>query len=1134
MMKNTMSLFSKIRGEDGGGSSMSLCMGCMELFDTNLGVCPHCGYIYGMGAEEPVFLEPGTVLAGRYYVGRALGHGSFGVTYIGWDAKLEQKVAIKEFLPSEFSTRMPGKTMVTILAGKKSEQFLDGKRKFINEARKLAKFHSEPGIVKVFDSFEENDSAYIVMELLEGRTLTDCLKEYGTIQENTAIDLLRPVMESLQVVHSEGIIHRDISPDNIFVCNSGEVKLIDFGAARYATTSHTRTITTIIKSGYSPEEQYRSSGDQGPHTDVYALGATLYKMITGKTPPDGYERRTMYETQGKDLLKSPAEYQKSISRVHEVAILNAMNIQIQDRTPDVASFIQELDSDVPVRRLDGTIKKLPTYRWPKWLKIAIPTAAALIATFIILMLTGVIRFPRNENENIVIPDQYVEVPNIEKMAEEDAVLRVQEAGLKPQMGKSISSPYCDPGVVIYQEYIAGAYIEKGSILTYKVSIGTGEIKEDGDMIIIPFLKGLTYEEAEQMLSDAGLSIEVEEVYYDSDAGLVVSTEPEEGAKVDKNSTIKLMVSKGSKPFALELNLVGMQEAEAGKALTDIGLAYPDITYVENDAEKGTVLEQSVAVGTMVTKGQKIQLTVSGGASEKLIEVPDVTGLAEQKAKETLEDKGFKVKISKEYSAKIPAGSATKTSPKAGSKRYKDEVIMLYISNGPEPSEDSKEDKTKDSTDKVKDEDKPKPEPEPEPEEVKIKVPDVKNMSEKKALAALSAFTVMTDTSYSDDIAEGYAIGTKPKAGTQLKEGDSVSLVVSLGPKPPEIVYITIPDVSNLSEQKAKDALTGLAVTTVTEYSKTVAEGYAIGTNPAAGTKVQEGDTVSLTISLGPPKHTLYFDANGGTVSETSRTVTEGSKFVTLPLPSRDYYEFEGWYKDKSGSGSSVSTSDVMGSSDMTLYAVWSIKIPTDWVLASKAPSDAQIVSTKWTYSKSEYTTSTESSKSGWTCYDQKTTYGNWGDWTPNPISPGNGIEVETRVVQIHTGYNMEEWNYASTSGRMYYNYDPGVDWAYVWHRTDWRSVSELAGCERVTPGGWSSSGSYTGKNAGNADGYNITDGLIYFITSYTYDNQTQYRKRTVTTTYYYVRVLNNQESYTEVTEGGDIANVQKWVKYRPR
>ena len=270
---------------------MRRCYGCFNEVQDDLEVCPYCGYVLGTPAEEAIHMEPGTILNDRYIIGKVLGYGGFGVTYLAWDGRLEQRVAIKEYLPSEFATRMPGQSKLSIYSGEKGEQYLDGLNKFSDEAQRLAKFVNEEGIVRIIDCIAANDTAYIVMEYLEGETLASYLKREKTIPEDLAVQLLMPVMRSLQAVHDQGILHRDISPDNIFLTMDGKVKLIYFGAARYATTSHSRSLTVLVKPGYSAEEQYRSRGDQGPHTDVYSLAATLYKMITGVTPPDALERR---------------------------------------------------------------------------------------------------------------------------------------------------------------------------------------------------------------------------------------------------------------------------------------------------------------------------------------------------------------------------------------------------------------------------------------------------------------------------------------------------------------------------------------------------------------------------------------------------------------------------------------------------------------------------------------------------------------------------------------------------------------------------------------------------------------------------------------------------------------------------
>ena len=331
-----------------------LCLGCMNVYEEG-NVCPYCGYVEGTPPEKAIHILPGSMLHDRYTVGKVLGYGGFGTTYIGFDHILLQRVAIKEYLPSEFATRVPGEMTVLVFEGEKSEQFRDGMVKFIDEARRLAKFQNEPGIIKIYDAFEENNTAYNVSEYLEGETLASYMEHAGVIPEDMAVEIMTPIMESMKAVHAAGILHRDIAPDNIFLTLDGRVKLIDFGASRYATTSHSRSLTVIIKPGYSPEEQYRSRGDQGPYTDVYSIAATLYKMITGKTPPDALERRATYENKNKDIIIEPHELNKDISQVRENAIMNALNVKIEDRTQDIPSFLEELNAEVPAKRRYGSI-----------------------------------------------------------------------------------------------------------------------------------------------------------------------------------------------------------------------------------------------------------------------------------------------------------------------------------------------------------------------------------------------------------------------------------------------------------------------------------------------------------------------------------------------------------------------------------------------------------------------------------------------------------------------------------------------------------------------------------------------------------------------------------------------------------
>ncbi len=588
------------------------CMGCMELFGEDFEVCPHCGYIEGTPADEAIHMEPGTLLYDRYIVGKVLGFGGFGVTYIGWDGRLEQKVAIKEYLPSEFSTRMPGQSTVTIFNGDKSEQFHDGLKNFVEEAKRLAKFQNEAGIVKVFDSFSENETAYIVMEFLDGETLTEYLKRENTLSEDDAVNMLMPVMKSLDVVHKEGILHRDIAPDNIFLTKTGEVKLIDFGASRYATTSHSRSLTVIIKPGYSPEEQYRSKGDQGPHTDVYALAATMYKMITGKTPPDAMERRVKIENKRRDVLELPHKINRNISVNRENALLNALNIRIEDRTPDITAFIQELNANPPVKRRYGKIKKIDIYSWPLWIKIAIPSVLAVLLVFSALLFSGVL-FPSLFSDDIVVPEGMVSVPDVEGMSKDDALKLLEEFNLIPSPEGNVTSNYIEAGKIVLQTPIGGSYIEEFGTVFLTISSGNGVISPVNGISVVPYVVWDLQEDALSKFREAGLGEPVIKTKNDDDLekGKVISQSIESGAKVPEGTQITLVISSGPKPFDMP-DVVGKTEKTATDTLKSSGLIVK-IEYKEhNSVAKNTVISQSIKSGKDVRKGDEVTLTVSTG------------------------------------------------------------------------------------------------------------------------------------------------------------------------------------------------------------------------------------------------------------------------------------------------------------------------------------------------------------------------------------------------------------------------------------------------------------------------------------------------------------------------------------------
>jgi len=306
--------------------------------------CPHCGYDLAHVQAASHQLQPFTILRGKYMVGKVIGEGGFGITYLGFDLNLDMRVAIKEFYPNGFVTRESmHETKLTIYAGNNQKDIIKWRDGFIKEARSLAKFAGLSGIVQVLDFFNENETAYIVMEYVDGITLKSYLKQNGgRIPAGQVLQMMDPVIRSLAKVHETGIIHRDISPDNIMMTKEGNMKLLDFGAARDVTGNAEKSLSVMLKPGYAPEEQYRSHGNQGTWSDVYALCATIYKCITGTTPVESMERMRS------DTLRRPNELGAGLSQMQEDALMAGMAVYAEQRIQNMTDLYNMLYQGTPV------------------------------------------------------------------------------------------------------------------------------------------------------------------------------------------------------------------------------------------------------------------------------------------------------------------------------------------------------------------------------------------------------------------------------------------------------------------------------------------------------------------------------------------------------------------------------------------------------------------------------------------------------------------------------------------------------------------------------------------------------------------------------------------------------------------
>lgn len=350
---------------------MVRCANCAKEYEEKWGICPYCGTElskvqqknrwYNMvdfsefepSAEnipkEACCLYPGIVLEERYIIGKVIGIGGFGITYRAWDTKLETVVAVKEYYPRGLVNRVPGQSEVILFTGKRRKDYEAGKERFLIEAKIIARFNTSKHIVNAWEYFEQNQTAYIVMEYLDGKTLNKYLKSNQKgLDVKTSVDIIRYVCAALRDVHKANVIHRDVSPDNIFLCKNGTIKLIDFGTARYIREEHPQEIV-ILKPGFSPPEQYDSVNEQGVWTDIYALGATLYCLLTGIKPEESTNRKT------EDTLLPPNELNPNISEEMSNAIMKAMAVDPHFRFTSVDDFEKSLLGEKKVVSLQEEI-----------------------------------------------------------------------------------------------------------------------------------------------------------------------------------------------------------------------------------------------------------------------------------------------------------------------------------------------------------------------------------------------------------------------------------------------------------------------------------------------------------------------------------------------------------------------------------------------------------------------------------------------------------------------------------------------------------------------------------------------------------------------------------------------------------
>jgi serine/threonine protein kinase len=383
-------------------------------------VCPFCGYVEGTPPRQPHYLTPGTILGNRFIVGTVIGVGGFGITYKCFDTTLGVVVAVKEFYPAGLVNRAPGERRVGLLSGEKSGQYQERLERFLLEAQSVAQFGKANDIVNVFDFFEENGTAYIIMEYIDGVLLKDYLDKQGVIEPEAAMSIIMPIIEAVKKIHSKGIIHRDISPDNIFIASEKSIKIFDFGAAQLNNSKEGMAAEPVIKVGYSPLEQYRDNSRQGFYTDVYAVGAILYQMLTGVKPIESTEREFH------DDLKSPRELGVKISGNMDRAVMEALGVRPELRFQGIQQFqdalLNKRIAEYPKEKIR---KRKRTRNW-----IISLSAVAALAVVVGIGLYSTVLKPNNQIFDSTVKDGTEITVWVENEDQKNWVKALEESGFR--------------------------------------------------------------------------------------------------------------------------------------------------------------------------------------------------------------------------------------------------------------------------------------------------------------------------------------------------------------------------------------------------------------------------------------------------------------------------------------------------------------------------------------------------------------------------------------------------------------------------------------------------------------------------------------------------------------------------------
>lgn len=487
-----------------------------------------------MKTNEKHALLPGTILNERYVLESVSGEGNFGITYIGWDLLLESRVAVKEFFPVNRVNRNTEKGDVDVYVFEE-EDYEQSLHCYLDEGKRLSRLNRIDSIVSIRDFFYANHTAYIIMEYIEGASLKEYIEVNGPMPGDTVMDMIAPVLDALEKVHDNGIIHRDISPDNIIVTEEDKLVLVDFGSARQVDVMDDRSLTVMIKRGYSSPEQYRSRGEQGAWSDVYAICATIYFMLAGKAPDEAIDRILDDETKSlldmKEVLLSPKIKQ---------AIMKGISLRYNERYQTVSELKEALCTAKKQKKPETWWKALIT--------------GVFLFTLVFCLVRYVMPFARGSGKSEEVRISGAQSPEPSPVPPALYRMTACEGKTKEQVLKQLQG-MAEGAVKVVWKSEYSSDVKKERVIRQSVEPETAYSADDpvilelvvskgAKTVRVPNVQGKGAAQARKILARKELNCKIVRVESREQKGRVISQDKAAGERCEAGSRITLKVSRG--------------------------------------------------------------------------------------------------------------------------------------------------------------------------------------------------------------------------------------------------------------------------------------------------------------------------------------------------------------------------------------------------------------------------------------------------------------------------------------------------------------------------------------------------------------------------------------------------------------